>query len=99
MTYSNRGFPAGNPIANALVIIAGTLMIAASLVIGFFAFVVLGSAFLILAAVVGIRMWWLNRKMTKAARKGQRPGSDPGATMIEGEYTVIVREERDSTRD
>ncbi len=98
MTY-NRGFPAGNPIANALVIIAGTLMIAASLVIGFFAFVVLGSAFLILAAVVGIRMWWINRKIAKATRKGQRPGVDPGATMIEGEYTVIVQEERDSTRD
>ena len=91
MTYTNRGFPAGNPIANALVIIAGTLMIAASLVIGFFAFVVLGSAFLILAAVVGIRLWWLRRKMARSGRSGAGPAS---ASMIEGEYTVIVREER-----
>ena len=94
MTYTNRGFPAGNPIANALVIIAGTLMIAASLVIGFFAFVVLGSAFLILAAVVGIRLWWLRRKMARAGRHGTAPSSEQDASMIEGEYTVIVREER-----
>ena len=37
MRYStaNRGFPAGNPLANALVIIVGTLAIAASVVLGF----------------------------------------------------------------
>lgn len=99
MTYTNRGFPAGNPIANALVIIAGTLMIAASLVIGFFAFVVLGSAFLILAAVVGIRVWWLRRKMQNAARQGRGASGEPHATMIEGEYTVVVNEKRRSTGD
>ena len=61
MTYTNRGFPAGNPIANILVIIAGAIVIATSLVIGFFAFVVFGSAMLILASVVGIRLWCLRR--------------------------------------
>jgi hypothetical protein len=30
-----RGFPAGNPIASALVIIIGSLAIAASIVVGF----------------------------------------------------------------
>lgn len=95
MTYTNRGLPAGNPIANALVIIAGTLVIAASLVIGFFAFVVFGSAMLILASIVGIRMWWLRRRMAKAARRNSGDGSDSVTTMIEGEYTVIVNEERE----
>ena len=50
MKYSslNRGFPAGNPIANVFVVIVGTLVIAASLVLGFFAFIVLASIVLVL---------------------------------------------------
>ena len=95
MTYSNRGFPAGNPIANALVIIAGTIVIATSLVIGFFAFVVFGSAMLILASIVGIRMWWLRRKVAKSVRGASRDSNEAPASMIEGEYTVIVSEDRE----
>ena len=93
MTYTNRGFPAGNPIANALVIISGTLVIAASLVIGFFAFVVFGSAMLILASVVGIRMWWLRRKLAKSAATRTTGESEP--SMIEGEFTVVANEDRE----
>jgi len=90
---ADRGFPAGNPIANALVIVVGTLAIAASIVLGFFAFVVLGSALLILAAVVGIRLWWFRRKA--ARRSGRvRPGSNGGHQTIEGEYHVVI-EDRD----
>ena len=33
-----RGFPKGNPLSNALVLIAGALAMAASLVLGFFVF-------------------------------------------------------------
>ena len=93
MTYSsaNRGFPAGNPIANALVIIVGTLAIAASIIIGFVAFVVLASIVLVMAAVVGIRLWWFNRKHRGAPPPRTR--RDDGA--IEGEFIVITREESD----
>ena len=96
MNYSssNRGFPAGNPIANALVIIVGALAIGASIVLGFFAFVVLSTLLLILAAVVGIRLWWFRRKFQKAAEKAARAGprqrQDVG--IIEGEYHVVVEE-------
>ncbi len=74
MNYSSskRGFPAGNPIANALVIIVGALAIGASIVLGFVAFVVLGSIVLILAAIVGTRLWWFNRKLQKAAASGEQ---------------------------
>ena len=98
MKYSSveRGFPAGNPLANALVIIVGTLAIAASIVLGFFAFVVLGSVLVILAAVIGIRLWWFNRKMRKSPEFRERAGksSRGGSETIEGEYRV-VNEERD----
>ena len=94
MTYSsaNRGFPAGNPIANALVIIVGTLAIAASIVIGFVAFVVLASIILVMAAVVGIKLWWFNRRHRGQAKP--RPAARQGA--IEGEFTVISGDDDDS---
>ena len=100
MRYSstNRGLPAGSPIANAFVIIVGTLVIAASVVVGFFAFVVVGTALIVLAAIVGIRLWWLRRKF------GNQVGGPPprsggraaGSQTIEGEYRV-VSEDRDDT--
>ena len=86
-------FPGGNPLVNGLVIVAGLLAIAASIVIGFFAMVVLGSAFVILAAIVGIRLWWYRWKLR---RQGLQPDGQQSAgdTMIEGEYTVVVSETR-----
>ena len=93
---SNRGFPAGNPIANVLVIIVGALVIAASIVLGFMAFIFLGSIILMFAAVVGIRLWWFNRKLRKAGMQrvpgDGRPKSPAG--VIEGEF-IVVDEERD----
>ena len=100
MTYSSskRGFPAGNPIANVLVIIVGALAIGASIVLGFVAFVVLSSIILIFAAIVGIRLWWFNRKLQKAGQAaGDEPRSRPPGGIIEGEYHVIV-EEHDETK-
>ncbi len=92
----NRGFPAGNPLANVLVVIVGALAIAASIVVGFVAFVVLASIILIMAAIIGIRVWWFNRKLAKG---GKVPGNGPRQQggVIEGEYHVIV-EERDEHR-
>ena len=69
MKYSstNRGIPAGNPIANALVVIVGAFVIGASIVLGFVAFVVLGSIVLILGSIIGLRVWWFNRKLRRQA--------------------------------
>jgi len=92
---SKRGFPAGNPIANALVIVVGALAIGASIVLGFVAFVVLSSIILILAAVVGIRLWWFNRKLQKATASGQRDEASVSG-VIEGEYHEVIEERDDS---
>jgi hypothetical protein len=93
---SSRGFPAGNPIANALVIIVGALVIGASIVLGFVAFVVLSTIILIFAAIVGIRLWWFNRKLRKAGGPGAPGdrGENVSIRVIEGEFRV-VDEERD----
>ncbi len=99
MRYSSleRGFPAGSPIASALVIIVGALVIAASLVVGFLAFLVLGSVLLVLAAVVSARLWWLRRKMARdpAFRAAPQSHARPTQQTIEGEYHVVVDEKRD----
>ena len=88
------GFSAGNPIANVLVIIAGALVIGASIVLGFFAFLVISAIVLVAAAVVGIRAWWFNRRLQRArgpSGERQPPRSRPQG-VIEGEYEVLSRD-------
>jgi hypothetical protein len=89
-----RGFPAGSPIASALVIIVGSLVIAASIVVGFFAFIFLGSLLLLLAAAVSIRLWWIRRKLAKDPAFQAPPVSraDETRQTIEGEYHVVIEE-------
>jgi len=88
----NSGFPAGNPIANIFVIIVGALAIGASIVLGFFAFVVLGSIVLIMASVIGIRIWWFNRKMARNPANRPGDGIPPAGGVIEGEFKVVADE-------
>jgi hypothetical protein len=89
----NRGFTAGNPIANIFVIIVGALAIGVSVVLGFFAFVVLGSIVLIMAAIVGLRVWWFNRQLGRQGSQGGR--NKPTGGIIEGEYRVVADERTD----
>ena len=91
----NRGLPASNPLANILVVVAGALLVAASVVLGFLAFVILASIILVIAAVVGVRVWWLSRKLDKELR--QEPPQAAGQDVIEGEYHVVV-EDREEPR-
>ena len=93
-TSLNRGIPAGNPIANAVVVIVGALVIGASVVLGFFAFLVLASIVLVLGAIVGLRVWWLNRKLTRAARSSATPRQAARTDVIEGEYHVVKSDEK-----
>lgn len=87
----NRQFPAGNPLANAIVIIVGALIIGAAIILGVFALVALGAIMLVLAAVLGIRLWWHGRKSAKYRRKEVRQEEirSSGKSIIEGEYRVV----------
>ncbi len=96
---SKRGFPAGNPIANALVIIVGALAIGVSLVLGFFAFVILASILLIFSAVVGIRLWWFNRKLERRRSTPHRHAGESSGGVIEGEFRVVEEERTETDRD
>lgn len=87
---NGRKLPFGNPLANALVVLVGSLAVAASIVLGFIAFVVIGSLVLIMAAVIGIRVWWFKRQLAKT---GQGPVATPSGgsspEVIEGEFREI----------
>ena len=93
------GFPAGNPIANFVVVIAGLLAIGISVVLGFFAIVALGSIILVAAALIGIRAWWFNyrlRRQSPADRPSQTRRQPPTRGVIEGEFRVVDKN-RDET--
>ena len=85
----NRGIPAGNPIANALVVIVGLLTIGVFVVLGFFAFVVFGSVLLVLGSIIALRVWWFNRKLAKQTGNKPSAGQSPPSGVIEGEYHVV----------
>jgi len=92
---SNRGLPAGNPIANVFVVLAGALIIAVSVVLGFVALVVLGSIVAVFAAAIGLRLWWFNRKLRKQGGQSESSGQSSSGTYIEGEYQVVEKDRED----
>ena len=94
-TSMNRGFSPGNPIANIFVIVVGALAIGASIVLGFFAFVVLGSIVLVLAAVIGLRVWWFNRKLRSQMKSNTAQDKPSPGGVIEGEYRIVADDRGD----
>jgi protein-S-isoprenylcysteine O-methyltransferase Ste14 len=89
--FKNRQHPAGNPLANILVVIVGAIVIGVSFVLGIVALIALASALVVLAAVIGVRLWWLNRRIRRQ-RGHSAKTSSPSATnsaVIEGEYRVV----------
>jgi hypothetical protein len=97
----NRHFSTGNPIADVLVVLVGALAIGAFIVLGVVAFVALGGILLVFAAVLGIRLWWLDKKSTKEKRKPSvvertRPGDH---AIIEGEFRDVSAEQDEKRAD
>jgi protein-S-isoprenylcysteine O-methyltransferase Ste14 len=92
---ANRGFPAGNPIANIFVIIVGALVISASIVLGFFAFVIIGCIVLIMASIIGVRVWWFKRQLRGQVPPGSTNNSTATGGVIEGEYQVVADDRKD----
>ena len=91
----HSGFPAGNPIANLFVIVVGALAIGASIVLGFFAFVIVGSLVLIMASVIALRLWWFKRKFGRRGPASASRDSHGTDGVIEGEYQVVADEDKD----
>ena len=96
-----RHISTGNPIANVLVVIVGVLTIGAFIVLGVFAAVALSGVVLLMAAILGIRMWWLGRKLP-AQRQTAPTRRQTGATdnnVIEGDFEVISADKDENRPD
>ena len=78
-----------------LVIIAGTLVVGASIVLGFFAFLALSAIVLVSAAIIGLRVWWLKRK-TLSGQEPLRRQSGQAGGVIEGEYRVVKKDRNEA---
>jgi len=81
------------------VVLVGALVIGLSIVLGFVAFVILGSVIAVLAAIIGIRIWWLNRKVLRRAGRQHATGSETSDRVIEGEFRVVDDSRRGEDRD
>ena len=99
--FRYRQFPAGSPLANILVVIAGIVIVSLVLTLGFFVFLVIAGFVLIMSAVMSIRGWWNRRNQADhVGRDAQRRSTvhEPGR-IIEGEYHEIPpRPDRDKRR-
>ncbi len=86
--HIKNGLLSGNPLANALVVILGVIVIGVSIVLGFFAFLALGAIILIAASVIGVRAWWAGRQIPKRAE----PDGTSRGEYIEGEFHVVNKD-------
>lgn len=89
----NGQIPAGSPLANLLVIVAGALTIAVSVVVGFVALVALAGFVLIVAVVISVRTWWLRRKMARNDDQAPDARSQQPSAVIEGEFKVLGKDD------
>lgn len=89
--FRRRQFPVGNPLANALVVIVGIIVIALSLALGFVVFVGIAGFMLIMAAVISVRAWWLKKRFGASTGAEQQKTSRRQETyrVIEGEYREV----------
>ena len=96
--FRHRSFPAGNPLANALVVIAGIVVISLSLALGFFVFLGIAAFVLVMAAVMSVRTWWYRRKFAGGQAQEFRRETTVRKQIIEGEYQEVRRRQEDRDR-
>lgn len=95
--FRNKQLPAGNPLANAIVVIVGIVVISLSLALGFVVFLAIAGFMLVMAAIVSVRTWWLKRRFGAQTQSEPVPKRDRREThhVIEGEYREVTYRESD----
>jgi protein-S-isoprenylcysteine O-methyltransferase Ste14 len=101
--FRNRQFSAGNPLANVLVVIVGIIVISLSLALGFVVFIGIAGFMLVMAAIISVRAWWLNKRFgaAKSGEQVRKTGSQEIHRVIEGEYHEVRtrKSDPDSSQD
>ncbi len=99
--FRHRQFPAGNPLANVLVVIVGIIIISLSLALGFVVFVGIAGFMLVMAAVISVRAWWLRKRFgtRKGTEEVQTSSHQETHRVIEGEYHEVGSRRSESDND
>ena len=94
--FRYRQFPAGNPLANILVVIAGILVISLALTVGFFVFLGVAGFVLFMGIVMSVRGWWYRRKF--GSTRGENVAGETRVRethqIIEGEFNEVRTRQR-----
>lgn len=83
-------------------LVVGALAVGAAIVLGFLAFIVLAGIVAVLAGILGMRLWWFNRKLRKNSTTqnvGSRASARDLSKVIEGEYRVVSTKKEREPRD
>ena len=89
--FRYRQIRAGNPLANALVVIVGIVVISLSLALGFVVFIGMAGLMLVMAVLISVRAWWLKKRFgaPKSGEQAGNPGTQETHRVIEGEYHEV----------
>jgi hypothetical protein len=87
--------PPQGPLARIVASIVAVVLLVGAVTFGLIAFVVIAVLVALAGIVIGLRVWWLKRRLEKEGfRPPERPQPQPTGQVIDGEYTV-VEEPRD----
>lgn len=89
--FRHRQFPASNPLANALVVVVGIIVISLSLALGFVVFVGIAGFMLVMAAIIGVRAWWIKKRFgaQNSSEQVRKTSQQETHLVIEGEYHEV----------
>lgn len=95
--FRHRQFPASNPLANALVVIVGIIVISLSLALGFVVFLGIAGFMLVMAAIISVRAWWMKSRFGahKASDQDRKTSQQESHLVIEGEYHEVESHKSD----
>jgi len=98
--FPHRQFSNGNPLASALVVIVGIIVIALSLALGFVVFLIIGGFMLVMAAIIGVRTWWMTKRFgnRNQGAQTQRTDSSGHSRVIEGEFHEVESDDSNERR-
>jgi hypothetical protein len=99
--FKYRQFPAGNPLASALVVVVGIIVISLMLALGFVVFIGIAGFMLVMAVVISVRAWWLKKRFgaSKDAEQVKTSSRRETHRIIEGEYQEIRSRRSDREDD
>ena len=92
--------PAGNPFTRLLAGVVGVLALAGAAFFGLFLFAAVIAVGLVAWAVIGLRLWWLQRRLRSAGARAENRFAEAAEhtgredrSVIDADYEVVSRDQ------